>query len=419
MAITVSWDAGAASPPGRRSIAHSLSLFFVWLAVASGAIVTTEPAPFDALVFGLAILLPAVGLTLYNTTLIGLFAAMLVMGVAALIGVALAQEPSSALIHTSVSIYLYLATFTLATFVACKPVEHGRLMLRASLAGALFAALCGIVGYFDLFPGAADLMTRYSRASGLFKDPNVFGPFLVIGFVYAFSLIVTRPLHRTLLPAIAFALLSFGLLLSFSRGAWTNAGIALALYALFYVLTAPTHVARLKFMGTLLFGAVALGGVFLVALQFDAVANLLSERAALTQGYDEGPEGRFGGQQKAIKLAIENPLGIGAQQFPTFHHHEEAHNVYISMFLNAGWLGGVLFIALMVMTSVAGFRHALLKVPSQPLFIVAYGTLVGHVAEGVLIDLDHWRHVYVVLAIVWGMMAGDRLQRANTPSAIS
>src|SRR5262249_7049986 len=161
-----------------------------------GAIVTTEPAPFDALVLGLAILLPAVGLTVYNSTLVGLFAATLVMGVAALIGVAFAQEPASALIHTSVSIYLYVATFTFATFVACKPVEHARLMLRASLAGAIFAAFCGIVGYFDLFPGAADLMTRYSRATGLFKDPNVFGPFLVIGFVYAFSLLVTRPLHR-------------------------------------------------------------------------------------------------------------------------------------------------------------------------------------------------------------------------------
>lgn len=416
MAVALSWDAWAA-PPARRSLVHAMALFFVWLAVASGAIVTTEPAPFDALTFGLTFLLPAIGLVAYNAALVSLLAAMLIMGAGALLGVTFAQEPSSALIHTCVSIYLYIVTFTFATFVARKPVAHTRLMLQASLAGAIFAALCGIVGYFDVFPGAADLMTRYSRATGLFKDPNVFGPFLIIGFVYAFSLIVTRPLHEALFPAMAFALLSFALLLSFSRGAWTNAGIALLLYSLFYVLTAPTHLARIKFVGTLLFGGVALAGVFVVALQFEAVSSLLSQRAALTQGYDEGPEGRFGGQRKAIKLVVENPLGIGAQQFPTFHHHEEAHNVYISMFLNAGWVGGVLFLALMLMTSVMGFRHALRRVPSQPFFIVAYGTLVGHVVEGVLIDLDHWRHVYVVLAIVWGLMVADHARNGDHAGA--
>lgn len=412
MAIAVSFDAQVL-PAARHSFSHRLSLFFVWFAVASGCVVTTEPAPFDALTFGLAILLPTVGLVAYNATLIGLFAATLVMGAAALLGVAVAQEPSSALTHTCVSIYLYLATFTFATFVARRPAAHARLMLNASLVGAIIAALCGIVGYFDLFPGAADLMTRYSRATGLFKDPNVFGPFLILGFVYAFSLLVTRPLRRAFAPGLAFAFLCFGLLLSFSRGAWTAAGIALLLYALLYVLKAPTHTARLKFLGTLLFGAVALAGVLLVALQFDAVSGLLTERAALTQGYDEGPEGRFGGQKKAMKLAVENPLGIGAQQFPAFHHHEEAHNVYISMFLNAGWVGGVLFIALFGMTSIMGFRHALRDVPSQPLFIVAYGTLVGHVCEGVLIDLDHWRHLYVVLALVWGMMAAEHARRES------
>ncbi len=29
-------------------------------------------------------------------------------------------------------------------------------------------------------------MTLYSRATGLFKDPNVYGPFLIMGLIYAF-----------------------------------------------------------------------------------------------------------------------------------------------------------------------------------------------------------------------------------------
>ena len=49
----------------------------------------------------------------------------------------------------------------------------------------------GIVGYFDLLPGAHELLTRYGRATGPFKDPNVFGPFLVPALVYAL-----QPAHR-------------------------------------------------------------------------------------------------------------------------------------------------------------------------------------------------------------------------------
>ena len=68
----------------------------------------------------------------------------------------------------------------------------------------------------------------------------------------------------------------------------------------------------------------------MVALQSDQVANLLVERASVTQTYDTGAEGRFGGQEKALGLIVENPLGIGAQQFATHHHPEEVHNVYLA-----------------------------------------------------------------------------------------
>jgi hypothetical protein len=43
----------------------------------------------------------------------------------------------------------------------------------------MVAALAGSIGYFELIPGAHEMMTRYGRATGLFKDPNVFGPFLL------------------------------------------------------------------------------------------------------------------------------------------------------------------------------------------------------------------------------------------------
>ncbi|MGL4395739.1 MAG: O-antigen ligase family protein, partial [Hyphomicrobium sp.] len=134
---------------------------------------------------------------------------------------------------------------------------------------------------------------------------------------------------------------------------------------------------------------------------------LLQDRFAVTQPYDEGPNGRFGGQMTAIDLILDSPLGIGPNQFAPRFHHEEAHNVYLSTTLNAGWTGGLLYLALCVVTVVAGLRHVRKDTATRAIFIVAFSALVAHIALGALIDTDHWRHFYVLMGVVWGLMAGD------------
>ena len=43
-------------------------------------------------------------------------------------------------------------------------------------------------------------MTRYGRATGLFKDPNVFGPFLVPALIYGLSRLTRRAFARRASP---------------------------------------------------------------------------------------------------------------------------------------------------------------------------------------------------------------------------
>ena len=81
---------------------------------------------------GLIVLLPAIGLVAMSPGLVGLLALMLV---AAGIGVRWPRRarPSigPAAIHTGVSLYLYVATFLFAAFVAKRPDAHARLILNA------------------------------------------------------------------------------------------------------------------------------------------------------------------------------------------------------------------------------------------------------------------------------------------------
>jgi hypothetical protein len=414
---TLALSLPTASPTLSSSATRKLALGLVWLTVASGAVVFTEPAPVDVLTMGLVLLLPLIGLVAVPRALLLLLGLLLTAAAAGFVSACFATDLAVAVTHTGVSLYLYVATLIFAAFVAKRPEHHTRLILNAYVWGAMAAALAAIVGYFDLVSGAHDLMTRYDRATGFFKDPNVLGPFLVPGLVYTLHRFNGLPMRKSVRALVSVLVIGFAMLLSFSRGAWFNMGMAVVIYGALHILTVRSHRARLKFMTLALAGIAGIAGMVVLALQLDAVSNLASERASLSQRYDQGPEGRFGGQEKAASLALANPLGIGAQQFVPQHHHEEPHNVYVTMFLNAGWLGALIFFGLVWSTAVWGLRHAFVRCATQPLFLVVYACFVANAFEGAIIDLDHWRHFYLLLALAWGLMLSRDKAGVGPPAA--
>jgi O-antigen ligase len=387
------------------STLRRLVLALVSVTMAVSAVVFSEPAPVDLLMIALIVLLPMVGLFRATPSLLALLTAWLACGAAGLFAAPLAGDVAKATIYNLISIYLYVSAFSVAAFVADAPARHARLILGGMTAAGLVAAAAALAGALDLVPGAAELFTKFGRAAGTFKDPNVLGSFLVAPALFALHLLVERPLRRTLPPVLGLLVLAGAVLLSFSRGAWICLALAVLVYGYLAFVTAPEGMVRARIAITATLGAAAVAAVVAVALQHDGMASLMAERASFSQGYDLGPDGRFGGQQKALSLILENPFGIGAQEFAVRHHHEEAHNVYLSMFLNAGWAGGLVYAGLVLATLVLGLRHALAAAAPQPLFLVVYAAFLGNAVEGFVIDSDHWRHFFVLMGLVWGLMA--------------
>ncbi len=393
---------------GEKSFIHRASLWLVALTVISGAFVFAEPAPVDILTIGLIVGLPVVGLTHFNGGIKMLLAIWMVIAGCHVASVMMSNQTGQSLIHVTVSIYLFVAAVTFAAFIARRPKDHAQLIFSAYTIAAIIAALAAVIGYFGVIPGGDELFTKFGRASGPFKDPNVFGAFLVPAIVYALHSILNEPGLRRIWMSASFGLLSLAALLSFSRGAWAATAIAIVIYLTLSFLTAKTHRQQMNIVVIVIVGGILATLAILAAAQTDSIGNLLAERAQLTQSYDEGHEGRFGGQVKAMNLIVSNPFGIGALDFAETYHSEEVHNVYLTMFLKAGWLGGGLFLIVMVGTIAAGLRHAFRRTASQPLFIVAFAALFAIILEGLLIDNDHWRHFYLLMALVWGLMLSDR-----------
>lgn len=394
-------DAPAHAAP--KGTAHRLVLALVWLTVYASFVVLKEPAPFDLLMMGLIVLLPAVGLVAIRTPHLAYFCLWLIVVATGFIATGAALEPEVSSIYIGITLYLALASFIIAAFVARRPEAHARLILRAYSAAAVAASCLAILGYFDIVPGARTIFTVHMRASGTFKDPNVLGPFLVPPLLYLLQESLSRRALGALSAAAGITVIALALLLTFSRGAWINLAVAAAVYLPLAFVTARTDRQRARLLG--LVGILAAGAALLVAaaLEIEAVAKLFTERAALAQSYDQGPEGRFGGQLKAIDVILEHPFGIGALQFGGQYHSENPHNVYLSQFLNGGWLGGLAYIAIVLASVRVAWRSIRQPAWSSRVCLVVFASLIGLAVEGMVVETDHWRTFFIVLGLAWGL----------------
>lgn len=311
-----------------------------------------------------------------------------------------------------VATYLVCAFIFFTSYVFEAPERRMRLLFNAYTAGAVVAAAAGIGGYFGILPNAQNY-TGFGRASGTFNDPNVYGPYLIAPVLYLGLRLSKARSAKALLLVPLIGVLVLGLLLSFSRGAW---GCFLLSGAVFMGLTLATSRSAAQSMRLIAFSAMMgliVVAVVGVALSTPKVQQLFEQRAALTQDYDTGAQGRFDSQRHAFVMALKNPLGIGPEQWAIINKLD-THNVYLNILVGGGFLSGVAFLVFLGMTFMSGKRAILTNGPGQEYLIVAYACVVGHMAEAFIIDVDNWRHLFLLFGMSWGCILAAKA-RAGAP----
>jgi hypothetical protein len=160
-------------------------------------------------------------------------------------------------------------------------------------------------------------------------------------------------------------------------------------------------------------GLAVLTALLMVVLSVDEVRDLFLQRFSLQQSYDVQSGGRFDNQIKSIPMLLERINGFGPYQF-RYYFPEDPHNVYVNGFASYGWLGGLGYLGLTIVTLVVGWRGVFLRSSVQTHLIIVWSCLFMLILQGLTIDTDHWRHYYILLGLTWGLYAvAEREQRAS------
>lgn len=412
-AVLLAVVVGSASPEGRYAVAGGVGLLALLtlatlrydVAIALGfllfGVVFVEPAPPD-LVFSVVMAVAAVTgrftLARVPSAILG-FAAMII--VLNLLSVVEAAHLGRAGKFMGITIYLILLSFWLTGYVVSR--ERARKIIAWLVVGAAISAVVGTAAVLLRFAGS-DLFTLYEppRAKALFKDPNVFGPFLVVPALFLLSELVQPRLllWRRSAVVVALGACGLGVLFSYSRAAWLN--LVVGIFVLIMVFVARRGSGRR--VAALLVSTLALAACALAAITITGNSDFLGERARL-QTYDTE---RFAGQEAGLRLAVTHPIGIGPGQFEDVVGIA-SHSTYVRALGEQGPVGLVALVGVFLTTLLLSMRNA---IRGRDTYGIPSGVLLaawcGILANSLFVDTLHWRHLWLVAALIWGGATASR-----------
>jgi hypothetical protein len=372
-----------------------------WLLMAISSVVFIEPAPFDILLLALTLLLFGTGLRVPREIwlpglLLGAFT------ISNFVAALAAPFPVEAFRSLGIRTYMVIIWLFFLCIMSSEPRQVFRYLWAGYLLAAVGATLFGIAEYFGYVQSVGGWGPG-GRAKGPFKDPNVFGPFLVPATLHCLMQVKNRGPLRATYHLPLFLLFSLGILLSFSRGAWMNFAVSLSLFmVLSFTLTSSPR-QRITWFFTSAGLVAAAVAVVLGALTLDTVRARFEQRAVISQAYDLRETGRFPVQVMSLKRIGVAPLGVGPGrsevEFP-----QGPHNIYLHIPLEGGWVAGMSWFVFAVLTIFQAARLLRWRSDLRDELVVAFCALLGILVQSAFISSTHWRHLWLLFAMCWALI---------------
>jgi hypothetical protein len=278
--------------------------------------------------------------------------------------------------------------------------------LRVIVLATCAAASLGIAG----FVMGLEELTWDGRAKAFLDDPNMYAAFLIPGMLGCMYLLTRR--ERPILYSAALVLLMFGIMLSFSRAAIVS---FLVWGSVYYIVINRRNLPRATLYAAAVLSVLAIA-VMCGSIFIDGLAEKIADRTTVAKEYDLGHGGRYSRYLLSIPFILDNPLGMGLLQIDRYFS-EPIHNIWVSSFLNYGWLAGIAFTLLIMFTvaiSIANYR-----VTRNQIVLCTFFCWIAVLSCAFLHEAERWRHLWLFTGLVWGLNAGRLMARtpAREPAA--
>ncbi len=393
------WPVVSASQPGQFSRVLGLAVILL------SGIVFVEPAPTDLLFPVLFFCAVAQGYCHFYTASLPAYASLAVLTVLVTGSMFAAEDVGRALRYGGITIYLAALWFVFHNLFLGSAEKYRQRAMLTYVAVAWISAIVAVLAYHELIP-AADRFLAKGRATALFEDPNVFGPFLVPPLLFCLA----KPcLRETRHPAgwfVAALCMAIAVVHTFSRGAAVNLLASVLVFCAFVLMGRIRGIAPTRTMLAGLVGVSCFGGVlYAFSSSSPSFQQVLTARTGM-QDYDND---RWQFQRRAMQEAVNSPWGIGPGHaeltfdFPGARGHGATHNLFLRVLVENGWLAVmalVVFLVSVMLPSWAKLGWDGASPSSILLDAVLLASLVGMLVNSLVIDSLHWRHLWLCLAML-------------------
>jgi hypothetical protein len=306
--------------------------------------------------------------------------------------------------------------------------KYLRYLLTATVLIATAVAAFGVAQYFlpaDLLTHAGYSLERgvkplffiddrpeLPRVMSTLKDPNSLGAYLILPILltsYAFmssrvnQKLFMRPFRRRTLAVMTTVML-LALFLSFSRGA--AIGMVLSVVTLLCIVTGQRTWSYLKKYWLVFLIFLSIITISIIALRNNALIQDYVFHAAVSTDQADPNEKRIQLQQEAINEIAQTPQGSGPGSAGLVSISNPqggllTENYYLQIAYEVGWLGLLLFLAIL---SVISYQLSTMS-KKEPIAAILVSTLIGYLFYSLLIHL--WSNE--ALALQWWLLAGVAL----------
>jgi len=367
--------------------------YFLFFSLAVSSFVVIEPSPYDLLIILLIGIGFAFSIYSFSKEMVSPIIILSVFLMSNLISLFFIKAIGPSIFFTAITFYLALTWIGIVGLSQRINQTRLQFILHGYLLSACLSAIIGILAYFNLIP-FNDLFLMYGRAKALFKDPNVYGPFLVMPVLFSLSMTERKdmPIKKKIFYYFTFLLLIAAVIISFSRAAWGNLFISLFIYLFLFKINLFK-----RRVHTVLFIVIVGIPSILFIIQTPIIQDLLVSRLSF-QNYDND---RFGTQLAAFERGISNPFGIGAGQSESIFQYS-THSLYARIFTENGVIGilsFILFLSVSMLKALSSYWGSSRE--EGVFYLVIFASLIGLAFNSFFVDTLHWRHFWLLLALAW------------------